>query len=139
MDFAERYVTSFYNDLAKGKLVGQKCKDCGAFQVFPKVACRKCQSTNLERAEFSKKGRLILVNAAYPGSTTRFNSILPCAFGVVELKEGPIIYCPVTTGIDYRNIQHEIQRLPLEVSISTRLVGGNFIPIAKVVRERRRS
>ena len=137
MDFSERYVTSFYTNLAKGRLVGQKCRDCGAFQVFPKVACRKCQSTNLETAEFSKRGRLILVNAAYRGSATRFNSILPCAFGVVELKEGPIIYCPVTAGIDYKNIQREIQRLPLEVSISTRQVGGNFIPIAKVVRRRK--
>ncbi|MEM3550118.1 MAG: zinc ribbon domain-containing protein [Candidatus Bathyarchaeia archaeon] len=136
LDFTERYVTTFYENLAKGKLVGQKCKRCGSYQFFPIPVCRTCKGTDLEWTEFSGKGKLLLVQAAKgPASGgPRFDSILPCAFGVVQLAEGPVIFCPVIEGIDLNNIPEENRQLPLYVEITTREVAGNFIPVARALR-----
>jgi uncharacterized OB-fold protein len=135
MEFTERYIQTFYDNLEKGKLVGQRCKSCGSYQLFPMPACRHCQSTDLEYKEFSKKGKLLLI-AVSPYASPRFmaSGLFPLAFGAVQVEEGPMLYCPVIEGIDVRNVKQEFGRLPLAVDITTHEIAGNWIPVA-VVRE----
>ncbi|MEM0314709.1 MAG: zinc ribbon domain-containing protein, partial [Archaeoglobaceae archaeon] len=46
----------FFNALLEGKLLGMKCKDCGAYTCPPKHTCNNCSSRNLEKVVLSGKG-----------------------------------------------------------------------------------
>ncbi len=130
MEFKERYVSTFYENLAKGKLMGQKCKTCGTYRLFPMPVCTNCQGTDLEWTEIVNKGKLLLF-APSTHPPERFAHLTPCAMGLIQLEQGPILYCLVE-GVDARNPQNDLKRLPLDVDISTREVAGNVIPVAKV-------
>ena len=78
-----------YNEaLRQNKLLGLKCQDCGAITVPPKIACRKCTSTDMDIVELSGKGKIktfTTVNVAPEGR----ESELPYIIVLVELDEGP--------------------------------------------------
>ena len=63
------------------------------------------------------------------------SGLYPMAFGAVQCEEGPMLYLPVLEGIDLKKIQEENNRCPMEVVIETREIGGNFIPVAKVIKK----
>ncbi len=133
MDYTERYVSTFYDNLAQGKLVGQKCNTCHGYQVFPSPCCRHCQSRDLQYVDFSMKGNLLYVFANYMAEPRFMNSgLYPMAFGAIQCEEGPMLYIPVLEGIDINNWQEENQRCPLEVYLETREIGGSCMPVAKV-------
>ena len=136
MEYTERYVTKFYQNLEHGRLVGQVCGDCGRYQVFPAPCCRHCQSTNMEYADFSMRGKLVYVLAANFASEMYMKSgLYPMGYGAVQCEEGPVLYIPVIEGINLKDLEGENKRLPLPVVLETREIGGNFVPVAKVVKE----
>ena len=130
MDMEERYVGSFYSNLAEGKLMGQKCKTCGTYRLFPVPVCAECQGTDLLQTELKKKGKLLFVSVAnFP--PPRFAQYAPCAIGCVQLTEGPVFWALVE-GIDINNPEAEHNRLPLDVDIEMKEIAGNIVPIGKV-------
>ena len=83
----EPIVKKWYDYLEEGKIMGMKCKDCGAINFPPISACRKCRSRNLEWVEMSGEGTLLLysVSGLMPGE--KFMPEMPFAYGQVMLKE----------------------------------------------------
>ncbi len=77
-----------YNEaLKQNRLLGLKCLDCGAITVPPKMACRKCGSTNLEITQLSGRGKIktfTTVNVAPEGREKE----VPYIIVLVELEEG---------------------------------------------------
>jgi uncharacterized OB-fold protein len=130
MEMKERYVNKLYGYWAEGRLMGQKCNDCGTYVLLPVPVCNNCQGTNLSWTELSKEGKLLLFSIAY-FPLLRFAKYAPCAFGSVQLKDGPILWTLVE-GIDLKNPVKEFARLPLDVDIEMRQMAGNYIPVCKV-------
>ncbi len=61
-DIKSRYVLTskdYEDGLRQGKLLGLKCKDCGAVTCPPMIVCQRCGSINLEPTELSGKGELM--------------------------------------------------------------------------------
>ncbi len=87
------YKLSFkdYNEaLKENKLLGLKCKECGAITVPPKMACQKCTSPDMEIVELKGNGRIrtfTTVNVAPEGREDE----IPYTILLVELDEGPWI------------------------------------------------
>ena len=80
-----------YNDaLKQNKLLGLKCKQCGAITVPPKMVCRACTSPDMEIIELSSRGKIktfTTVNVAAEGRECE----VPYTIVMVELDEGPWI------------------------------------------------
>jgi len=80
-----------YNEaLKENKLLGLKCKECGAITVPPKMACQKCTSPDMEIVELKGNGRIrtfTTVNVAPEGREDE----IPYTILLVELDEGPWI------------------------------------------------
>ncbi|MFC1993292.1 Zn-ribbon domain-containing OB-fold protein [Chloroflexota bacterium] len=80
-----------YNEaLKKNKLLGLKCKDCGAITVPPKMVCRKCTSQNLDVVELKGTGKIQTFTTAYVAAEGRQGEV-PYTIVMVELDEGPWI------------------------------------------------
>ena len=80
-----------YNEaLKQNRLLGLKCKSCGAITVPPKMVCRQCTSPKLDIVELKGNGKIrtfTTVNVAAEGREGE----VPYTIVMVELEEGPWI------------------------------------------------
>ena len=132
MEMKERYVGTFYNSLAEGKLMGQKCNKCGTYRLYPVPVCSNCQSTDMAWTELNKEGKLLYfsIPRVVP---TRFERYVPCVVGCIQLKDGPVFWGMVD-GINMRDAAGEANRLPMDVTIEMKEIAGNIVPTAKVIK-----
>ena len=63
----------WYDNLAEGHIMGNRCKDCSAYTFPPLTVCRECRSRNLEWVEMSGNGEVVMFSS----------TILPCNFNHV--------------------------------------------------------
>ncbi len=88
-----------YNEaLKENKLLGLKCKECGAITVPPMMVCRQCASPDLEIIELKGRGKIqtfATVNVAPEGREDE----VPYIIVLVELDEGPWLMGNLT-GVD---------------------------------------
>ena len=72
--------------LRNGKLLGLKCKDCGAYTCPPRMVCDECGGTNLDIVELKKKAEIksFTVCIGVPAGFTG-----PYVVAVADLEEGP--------------------------------------------------
>jgi len=76
--------------LKNNKLLGLKCKECGAITVPPKMVCRKCTSPNMDIVELGSKGKIVTFTTVNVASEGRQDEV-PYIIVLVELDEGPWI------------------------------------------------
>lgn len=81
-------VQEFREGLAAGKLMIQKCNDCGKPNMYPRYACPFCQSKNLGWQQASGNGVLHSFTVLRLGAPEGFEDDLPYALAVVKLAEG---------------------------------------------------
>ena len=80
-----------YNEaLKKNKLLGLKCKECGAITVPPKMVCRTCTSPDMDIVELGSKGKIVTFTTVNVASEGREDEV-PYIIVLVELDEGPWI------------------------------------------------
>jgi uncharacterized OB-fold protein len=83
---------SYNQFLSEEKLMGSRCKGCGARYVPPRPLCIKCYSSEMEWIEVKGKGKLVAFTAitiAPPFMMAQgFDRKHPYCSGVVELEEG---------------------------------------------------
>ncbi len=78
-----------YNEaLKQDKLLGLKCRSCGAITVPPKMVCRGCQDENLDIVEMKGAGKIRTFTTVYVAAEGR-ESEIPYVIVMVELEEGP--------------------------------------------------
>ncbi len=80
----------FFDALLEGKLIGQKCKDCGSYTCPPKATCDNCGSRNLETVELSGRGKITTFTTTYV-APVGYDKEAPYVVAMVELDEGPWI------------------------------------------------
>ncbi len=80
-----------YNDaLKQNKLLGLKCRSCGAITIPPKMACRQCADTDMEVTEVKGSGKIRTFTTVFVGAEGR-EAEVPYIIVMVELEEGPWI------------------------------------------------
>ena len=130
---AESIVRKFYADLKKGKMWGQKCKDCSNWNFPPKGSCKKCGSFNLELKEISGDGKLIYYSVGNL-PPKKFVDYAPYAYGLVKLKEGPVFMTQIKgVPIKVEDIATwNLTKLPIDVKAKVANVAKMDIVIFEV-------
>jgi hypothetical protein len=83
---------SYGKYLSEDKLMGSKCKKCGALFVPPRPICIKCHDTDMEWNEAKGQGKLAAFTLINIGpafmAAEGYGRNNPYCVGVVELEEG---------------------------------------------------
>ena len=89
----EHIVEKFWKGLADGKIYARKCKECGAIEFPPHLACNTCGYHETEWTELSGKGQLIsFVRTGILNARLELEDKgLKYVCGEVKLDEGPAI------------------------------------------------
>ncbi len=107
---------SFEQFLNEDKLMGSKCKECGASYCPPRAICIKCPSHSLEWIEMEQKGTLSAfscISVPTPAMMAEgFGRDNPYCTGVVELLPGVRVDARIE-GVDTKN--------PESIKIGTKL------------------
>jgi hypothetical protein len=83
---------TFENCLREEKLMGSRCKKCGALYVPPRPICIDCRSSELNWEQMSGSGKLAAFTCIAIGTAAMmaegYDRKKPYISGVVELDEG---------------------------------------------------
>lgn len=114
-----------YNDsLKRSKLLGLKCKSCGAITVPPKMVCHTCTSPDLEITELAGKGEIVTFttnNVAAEGREVE----VPYTIVMVQLEEGPWLMGNLT-GVDPGQVTIDVIGKKVRMSQSKVFPGDKF-------------
>jgi hypothetical protein len=119
-------IKTYYDNLAKGKLIGRKCEKCGAIACPPTAACPNCGGFQLAPVELSGRGEVLYVSHSMaPPPNPRFNDIAPYAYGHVKLEEGVFVQGIVTgINIDPESLRKRFEAGPAPVKADILNLGG---------------
>jgi uncharacterized OB-fold protein len=89
--------------LNEEKLMGSKCKECGALFSPPRPICIKCYRAEMEWVELKGKGKLVAFTSITVGPPWMveqgYDREHPYCSGVVELEEGTSVVARIE-GVD---------------------------------------
>ena len=77
-------VSEFARHLKDGRLMGSRCRTCGAVAFPPRADCAACMSGDFEFAEGSGRGTL-LTWTRIVAAPSGFDDLAPYVFGLVDL------------------------------------------------------
>jgi uncharacterized OB-fold protein len=100
------YFKDYNEALKQNKLLGLKCRACGAITIPPKMACRQCASPEMEVMEVKSNGKIRTFTTVFVGAEGR-ESEVPYIIVMVELEEGPWIMGDLE-GIDPKQASMEL-------------------------------
>ncbi len=88
-------IQSYLEYINNKKLMGSKCKKCGAVDVPPRKLCIKCNSTDVDWIEMSGNGKIAAYSCISVGTTFMvekgYSMKKPYCFSVISLDEGPMV------------------------------------------------
>ena len=97
---------SYNQFLNEDKIMGCKCKACGALYLPPRPICIKCHAADMEWYEMKGKGKLAAFTSITIGPPWMieegFDRNNPYCVGVIELDEGVRIDARIE-GVDVKN------------------------------------
>ena len=103
----QKLIFKDYNEaLKQNKLLGLKCRDCGAITVPPNMVCRQCASPDMEVVELKGSGKIRTFTTVFVASEGREDEI-PYTIVMVELDDGPWIMGNLE-GIDPKEASMEL-------------------------------
>jgi uncharacterized OB-fold protein len=79
----------FWEGCARGELVLQRCRDCGAVQHRPRAICASCLSSGIEHFVASGRATVHSYTVVWQNQIPPFASVTPYVVAEVELDEGP--------------------------------------------------
>jgi uncharacterized protein len=80
---------AFWQGSIAGRLVLQRCRQCGAVQHYPRWTCTTCHSSDLEDMEASGEGTVYTRTIVRQAHIEPFKSMVPYVVALIELDEGP--------------------------------------------------
>jgi len=120
---------SYEQFLNEKKLMGSRCKACGALFVPPHSICIKCYSSEMEWVEMKGKGKLSAYTCIAVGPpwmvAEGYDRKNPYCAGVVELEEGARVVARIE-GVDTKRPETISIGIPLEVQFLHRGEGENL-------------
>jgi uncharacterized OB-fold protein len=101
---------NFYKFCAEGRLMGVKCKRCGAINCPPRSICPKCLGDTFDWVELKGLGELLTYTIIhFPPS--QFQALAPYAVGIIRLEQGPQL-----SGM-IKNVKPEDLRIGMELQV----------------------
>jgi uncharacterized OB-fold protein len=82
------YFKDYNEALKQNRLLGLKCRACGAITIPPKMVCRQCASPDMDVIELKTNGIIKTFTTVFVGAEGR-ESEVPYILVMVELEEGP--------------------------------------------------
>lgn len=123
----DKIVKTFYDELAKGKMMGLKCGECQTVSFPPKATCNTCGNMDLEWTELTGKGKVNIYSVVnFPGG--EFQAVAPYAYGLVKMQEGPVLYTMVK-NVDLDDPWTGNQKLPREATAKVEKVGTKNVVV----------
>ncbi len=112
----EHIVEKFWNGLKDGVVYARKCKECGAIEFPPHLACNTCGYHETEWMTLSGKGELkSFVATGLLNARLELEDMgLKYVCGEVQLEEGPAINA-VILGINKKKAREIQDKLPVKV------------------------
>ena len=112
----EHIVEKFWNGLKDGVIYARKCKECGAIEFPPHLACNTCGYHETEWTTLTGKGELVsFVFTGVLNSRLELDDMgLKYVCGEVKLDEGPEINA-VILGINKKKAREIDGKLPVRV------------------------
>lgn len=80
---------ALWEGLKEGKLLLQKCTDCGDVQYYRQEMCCNCLSDNVGSFESTGRGTIHSYSVVHRAPGPAFKADVPYAVLLVELEEGP--------------------------------------------------
>ncbi|MBI4802899.1 MAG: Zn-ribbon domain-containing OB-fold protein [Elusimicrobia bacterium] len=80
-------VADFARHLKEGRLMGSRCRKCGARSFPPRADCSECLSADFELVEVGRKAKL-LTYTRIVAAPTGFEALSPYIVAVADLEEG---------------------------------------------------
>lgn len=113
----------FWDAAEQGRLIVQRCRQCGLYVFRPQYACTRCLSTDLEWVASSGTGSVhsfsIVTRPAYPELP------VPYAVVVVEIDEGWFMMSNLINGTV------DDVRIDRRVRVAFRDCGGMTLPFVE--------
>ena len=79
----------FWEAAKEGKLLVQRCCNCGERIFYPRNICTNCMSSNLEWVQVEGRGKVHTFTIVHYPPFPSFQNDVPYVLAVIELKEGP--------------------------------------------------
>lgn len=79
----------YWDAAAAGKLMLQRCTQCGTIRHYPQLLCTNCYSDGVEWIEASGRGTVHSWTVAHHAFHPAFKGELPYTLLIVDLEEGP--------------------------------------------------
>lgn len=115
--------TSFYQFLGEHKLMGSRCRSCGALHVPPRPLCPACYSQEMRWEELGGRGKLVAFTTIHIAPTAMieagYSRDNPYCTGIVRLAEGPAISAQIL-GVDPTKLEEIEIGMPLRVAFVRR-------------------
>lgn len=119
---------SYEGFLSEDKLMGSKCRKCGALFVPPRSICVKCYGSEMDWVEMKGKGKLVAFTCIAIGPPFMikegYDRKHPYVSGVVELEEGVKVVARIE-GVDVTNPETIRIGTPVKVEFLHRGEGEN--------------
>jgi len=84
----DELAAQFYAECARGRLVFQRCRDCGEWRHLPRHLCASCGSAAWDWSASGGRGRLFSWTITHQAPFPPFAGATPYAVVVVEMDEG---------------------------------------------------
>jgi uncharacterized OB-fold protein len=97
-------VSGFAEHLKDGRLMGSRCKKCGATSFPPRADCGECMSGDFEFYEISGKAKLHTYTEIV-AAPTGFEDVTPYIVGVADLEEGGRLLAWIGETIGEKDIE----------------------------------
>jgi len=120
----------FYRECARqGRLVFQRCQECGTFRHPPRILCAECASDRVSWVPSTGRGTIFSWTVTHQAPHPAFASQVPYAVVVVELEEG----VRIVSGLRDLAPEHLELDLPVEVVLEE-VAEGVPLPYVRPLR-----
>jgi uncharacterized OB-fold protein len=120
-------IESYLEFIRNKKLMGTRCKDCGAIFVPVRKLCIDCNSTNMEWIEMSGKGEIAAFTSITVGTPffveKGYDRNKPYCFSVIKLQEGPMVSAQLV-GVDESKPETIQVGMPVKVTFLETVLKG---------------
>ena len=105
----------WYDNLKEGKVLGLRCKDCGAVEFPPVPVCNSCGKHDMEWVEMS--GDVTIDTLGYSAFGVPPYSMSPVINGYGRTKEGNIFCATVLGYTTTAEMDALTEKLPLQATL----------------------
>jgi uncharacterized OB-fold protein len=114
---------SFYQYLEEKRLMGSRCRSCGALHLPPRALCPTCYGEEMAWEEMGGKGKLVAFTTVHIAPTAMieagYDRKNPYCTGIVQLEGGPSISAQII-GLDAARPEELQIGMPLRLAFVQR-------------------